>query len=138
MSEDHAEAVRRSIDGWNRRDFEAFMEAAHPEVEWVSEIAERVDGREEPYRGREGMRRYWDEWQAIWDVTIEITETIDLGDTLVVLASLRTRGEASGIGLERPIAYVFEFEDGLVRRARAYFDQQRALEAAGLGGKRVP
>jgi hypothetical protein len=32
--------------------------------------------------------------------------------------------------LERPIAYVFGFENELVRRARAYFDQQEALDSA--------
>jgi hypothetical protein len=42
------------------------------------------------------------------------------------------RGDASGIGLERPVAYVFEFHEGLARRVRAYLDPEQALEAVGL------
>jgi hypothetical protein len=56
-----------------------------------------------------------------------------------VLAEVRTRGGASGIDLQRPIAYVFEFDDeGRARRARAYLDPQQALATVGLGGKRLP
>ena len=45
---------------------------------------------------------------------------------------MRAHGESSGIDIERPIAYVFQFEDGLARWARAYFDPQEALAAVGL------
>jgi ketosteroid isomerase-like protein len=58
-----------------------------------------------------------------------VTETFDRGDTVVALANLRARGEASGVDLERQIAYVVEFEDGLARRARAYLDQREALDS---------
>ena len=126
------EKVRRSFDAWNRGDFEACVEAAHPEIEWISEIARRVEGTETVYRGLAGMRRYWDEWHAIWDVNIDVTEVFDLEDTVVALATVRARGDASGIDLEQPIAYVFEFEEGLARRVRSYFDQQEALDAVGL------
>jgi ketosteroid isomerase-like protein len=37
-----------------------------------------------------------------------------------------------GAEMEQPIGYVFEFEDGLARRARSYIDPDRALEAAGV------
>jgi ketosteroid isomerase-like protein len=132
MSQEHVEAVRRSLDGWNRDDFEACVALAHPEIEWVSEVAQRMAGSETVYRGREGMRRYWDEWHAIWDVTIHVTEIFDLGETVVALARVQARGDASGIDLEQPVAYVFDFEDGLARRVRSYFDPEQALEAVGL------
>jgi hypothetical protein len=60
------------------------------------------------YRGVDEVRRYWDEWHALWDVTIEVTEVRDLGDTVLALARLKTHGEVSGVDLESPIAYVFE------------------------------
>jgi ketosteroid isomerase-like protein len=68
----------------------------------------------------------------VWDLTIEVSEIRDLGDTVVTLGRIRTRGKASGIDLERPAAYVGEFEGGLIRRLRAYQDQNQALEAVGL------
>lgn len=68
----------------------------------------------------------------MWDLKVDISDTRDLGDTVVALGKVRTRGAASGIDLEQPIAYVFEFDGGLARRVRGYFDSEQALEAAGL------
>jgi hypothetical protein len=45
---------------------------------------------------------------------------------------MRALGKASEIDIEQPVAYVGEFEGGLVRRLRAYLDQNQALEAVGL------
>jgi ketosteroid isomerase-like protein len=132
MSQENVETVRRSLDGWNRGDVEAWLQSAHPEIEWSSEIVRRVEGSETVYRGAAEMRRYWDEWHSVWEVMIDVFEIRDLGDTVVALASIRTRGEASGIGLERPVAYVFEFDGGLARKVRAYLDPHQALEAVGL------
>jgi ketosteroid isomerase-like protein len=132
MSQENVEKVRASLDAWNRGDVDAWLGPAHPEIEWVSQIVQSIEGSATVYRGHAEMRRFWDEWQTLWDVAIEVTETFDLGDTVLALANVRAHGEASGIDLERPIAYVFEFEDGLARRARAYFDQQEALSAVGL------
>jgi ketosteroid isomerase-like protein len=132
MSQENVEIVRRSLDGWNRGDVEAWLQSAHPEIEWSSEIVRRVEGSETVYRGPAEMRRYWDEWHSVWEVMIDVSEIRDLGDTVVALASIRARGEASGIDLERPVAYVFEFDGGLARKVRAYLDPHQALEGVGL------
>lgn len=126
--------VGRSFEGWNRGDFDAWLEGAHPEIEWSSAIVRRMEGAETVYRRTDGMRRYWDEWHAVWDVTIDVTETRDLGETVLVFAGLHTRGRASGIDVDQPIAFVFEFDDGLARRVRSYLDPQQAIEAAGRAG----
>jgi ketosteroid isomerase-like protein len=139
MSQANVDAALRGLDGWNRGDVDAWLEAVHPDIEWISEVSRQVEGAATVYRGLDEMRRYWDEWHELWSVTIDVTETFDLGDTVVVFADLRTRGGASGIDLERPIAYVFEFgPDGLARRARAYFDPDEALAAARGGGTPLP
>jgi ketosteroid isomerase-like protein len=132
MSRENVEMVRGSLEAWNRGDVDAWLESAHPQIEWVSEVVRRVEGAETVYRGPSEMRRFWDEWHSVWDVTIDVSAIRDLGDTVLALACLRMRGEASGIDLERPVAYVFEFEEGLARRVRAYLEPQRALDAVGL------
>lgn len=132
MSQEHVDTVRRTLDAWNRRDLEAWLAPSHPEVEWTSQVAQSMHGSETVYRGRAELRRFWEEWHATWDVNIDVTELFDLGETVVALARVRAHGESSGIDIERPIAYVFQFEDGLARRARAYFDPQEALAAVGL------
>jgi|SRR5215204_1764765 len=137
MSQEHVDAVRRNMEAWNSGDLDGWLETMHPEVEWVSEIARRVEDPDLVYRGHEGLRRYWDDFHAVWDVTVELEETVDLGDTVLALGRVRALGEASGVDLDGPIAFVFEFEEGLARKARAYLDPQQALDAVGRS-KRVP
>jgi ketosteroid isomerase-like protein len=130
MSLKNVQAVRATLDGWNRGDVDAWLRSAHPEIEWFSEVARLMAGPETVYRGVAGMRRYWEEWRSVWDATIELSEIHDLGDTVVAIGRVRARGEASGIDLERPVAFVFGFEGDLARTVRSYVDPQEALDAA--------
>src|SRR5687768_13798957 len=91
------------MDGWNRGDVDAWLRAAHQEVEFSSEILKRVEGDETVLRGTAELRRFWDEWHSVWNLTIDVSEIRDLGDTVVALGRIRTRGKASGIDLEGPL-----------------------------------
>jgi ketosteroid isomerase-like protein len=132
MSKENVDAARRLIDAWNRGDVEAYVNSFHPQIEWFSAVMGRMQGAETVYRGHEGIRRFWDEWHSVWDLTIEISEYRDLGDTVLSLGRIRARGKASGVDLDVPVAYVGEAEGGLVRKLRAYLDPNEALEALGL------
>ena len=132
MSRENVEVVRRSLEGWNRGDVDAWLGSSHGEVEFYSAIVGRMEGPDAVRRGQAEMRQFWDEWHSVWDLTIEVSEIRDLGDTVLALGQIRTRGEKSGIDLESPVAYVFEFDGGLVRKVRAYLDPEEALEAVGL------
>ncbi len=132
MSQEHVEAIRSAFDGWNRGDIDAWMKPCHPEAEWASAVKRDVEGPEAVYRGEAGLRQFWEEWHALWDMEIELQDVRDLGDTVVALGHIQIRGGASGIDLDFDGAYVFEFEGGLVRRARAYLDHEEALASVGL------
>jgi ketosteroid isomerase-like protein len=132
VSQENVEVIRRLVDAWNGGDREGWLAPSHPEVEWSSGILRQVEGGDAVHRGRTGIAQYWDDWHALWDLNIEVSEMRDLGDTVLVLGQLRTRGKASGAEVERPVGYTFQFEDGLVRRARAYLSPEEALQAAGL------
>src|SRR5437867_1468443 len=132
MSEENINAARRSFEAWNRGDVDAWLELFHPDIEWFSAITGHLEGAGTVYRGWSEMRRFWDEWHAVWDLRIDISEFRDLGEAALALGRMTTHGKASGIDLEGPVAYVAEFEDGLVRKLRAYLDPSQALEAVGL------
>ncbi len=132
MSQKNVEVVRRAVDGWNRGDVDAWMEAAHPEVEWSSGVQRLVEGTQTVWRGRDEVRRFWDEWHALWDLSIQISEFRNIGDTIVALGQMQIRGKASGIDLDQSVAYVVEFDSGLIRKMSAYLDEAEALQAAGL------
>ena len=133
MSRENVEVLRRAMKAWNRGDLDAWLEAAHPEVEWSSAIARRMEGIEIVSRGHAELRRFWNEWHSVWELTVEIPEIRDLGNTVLAVGRMRARGKASGVDLDEPVAYVFEFDGGLIRRARSYLDPNQALEALGLG-----
>ena len=132
MSQENGEVVRRGVDAWNRGDVEAWLDVGHPDIELISALAAEVEGAETVYRGHAGLRRFWDEWHSVWDVAIEISEIRDLGETVLALGRMRTRGNVSGIVLERQVAYVSRFKGGLIWKLRAYADHAEALEAVGL------
>jgi len=132
MSQKHVDAVRRSLAGWNSDDFDECASIAHPDIEWTSELAQRIHGPDTVYRGVAGLRSYWDEWYELWDVRLEPTEIRDLGDTVLVLAMTSARGDSSGVGFEQLMGYVYEFEDGMARRVRSYHDPDDALAAVGV------
>jgi ketosteroid isomerase-like protein len=132
MSTENVETVRRSLDGWNHGDVNEWLQSPHPKIEFISAIASQVEGDETVWRGPAEMRRFWDEWHSVWNLSIEVSEIRDLGDTVVALGRIQTRGKASGVELESPVAYVFEFEGGFTRKVRAYLNHNEALEAVGL------
>ena len=132
MPRENVESVRRSLDGWNRGDVDAWLQGAHPEIEFFSDIARRMQGAETVSRGQAEMRQFWDDWHSVWNLVIDVSEIRDLGDTVLVLGRIRARGEASGVDLESPVAYAFEFDGSLARAVRAYLDPDQAVEAVGL------
>lgn len=127
----HVHVAQLAVDAWNRRDLDGLLRLCHPDLVWTSAIKGEVEGGEATYHGHDGMRRFWQEWQSLWELDIEITGVRQAGGRLVGLGVIRTRG-ASGIAVESPVAYVFEFELGLIHRLRAYLDHAEALAAAGM------
>jgi ketosteroid isomerase-like protein len=73
-----------------------------------------------------------DLYETFAEVHIEMSEFRDLGDGLVAIGHTRTRGKASGIATETPLAFVTKVRDGKTISIRAYLDRDEALEAAGL------
>jgi len=132
VSQENVEVVRACFDAWNRGDFEAFGRDAHPEIEFFSAIMEQAEGDETAFRGAGAMRRYWDEWHSLWDLHVDLSETRDLGGTVLAFGAMKVRGKGSGVEVESPVAYVFEFDDGMFRIVRAYLNVGEALRAVGL------
>jgi ketosteroid isomerase-like protein len=132
MSQGNVGVVREAFDAWNRGDEEGWLKPLHPEIEWSSAISKEVDGKETVWRGEAELRRFWDEWHAVWDMAIEISELRELGDRVLVLARIQVHGKASGVEVVRAAGYVVDFEGDLIRRARAYLSTDEALEAVGL------
>src|SRR6476660_4776579 len=134
MSQVNVEVVRRSVEAWQRDDFDLWLATIDPAVEWGPLAIDRLaEGSESMYRGHEGIRRLWQFLRIEFDLEFEAQELRDVGDDRVVLlGGFRWRGPSSGIVVESPSGYVATVCDGKIVRAEDYLSHEEALQAAGL------
>ena len=131
MSERDQEIIddlRRLYEAFNRADFDAAMEFAHPEAEFVR------PGGQAPLRGAAAIRA-WMEPDAFDEQQIEPLEFSVQGNKVLVRQHAKARGAGSGIELDIENCVVWTLnDDGLATRIESFLPHQEAaaLEAAGL------
>jgi ketosteroid isomerase-like protein len=131
MAQDKVELVKVLMDAVNRRDIDAFAGLTTADFEWFPVFAARVGG--DVYRGREGIEAFFGEVDETWEEFRPLPEEYrDLGDSVLGLGRLRTRGRASGAPSDAPWGGVYDFRDGRISRIRTFLDHAEALRAAGL------
>jgi len=130
MSQENVERIRDLFEQWKARKYEAFTEAAQPDVEIYSRFAS-LGG--EPFRGADGMRQWIEEIeQNFGRFEVRTGDFRDLGDRVLALGSIGLQGKASGVEIEQPMGWLFDLKDGKLARMFFYSSHADALEAAGL------
>jgi ketosteroid isomerase-like protein len=130
---DLTEKVLSLFDAWNRGDFEGWASLAGTEVEFRPQMASELEGR--VYRGRDGLRRFWDEWHDVWDtVTARVDASEWIGARLLVVGGVNARGRQSGAEVNSPLAWVFDFDGEHIKRTQSYIDIDTARAAAHESG----
>jgi ketosteroid isomerase-like protein len=131
MSQENVELVKVLMDAVNRRDIDALAGVTTSDLEWFPVFAARVEG--DVYRGRAGIEAFLGEVDEIWEeFRPQPEEYRDLGDRVIGLGRLRTRGRASGVPIDAPWGGVYDVRGGRISRIRTYLDHGEALRAAGL------
>ena len=132
MSRENVEFVRAQYERWNARDFEGWIEAFDPEVEYLSSVAASLDGGGE-YHGHEGLRRFVREYFEGWEhFQLEPTEYLETGPKVATMMRAVARGRGSGAQVDREFAHVWTFRDGRPIRHESFATREEALRAAGL------
>ncbi len=127
------EVFKRGAEAYNRRDIDALLETLDPEVEWHSALLIPFGGEATVSRGHDGVREVLGElYEALAEIHLEYSEVRDLGERIVGLGSIRTRGKQSQVVTEMAFGTVTDMRNGKGLRIRTYLDPQEALEAAGL------
>jgi ketosteroid isomerase-like protein len=131
VSDANVELARRAFDAFGARDADAVLEVMDEEVEFLPVTANLTTGGV-PYRGHDGMRRYFEDVGRVWDeLRVYPNEYRDLGETVVALGRIHGRG--GGMIIDRPTGWVWRFRAGKIVFGRVYASQEEALRAAGLG-----
>src|SRR6187200_2951872 len=93
MSQENVEVVRRWIALSNAGDLEAIFNLLDPDIECFPAEGEP---EAEPFRGRDAyMRRAKDAREAFDEHAIDVSEYIDLGEYVAVVARIDVRGRTS-------------------------------------------
>jgi ketosteroid isomerase-like protein len=130
IAETNEEIIRAIYAAWGQGDVDAIVSRTAAGVVLVPLRAQLEDT---VYRGREGVRKFWDDLHADWDeLVFPIDELRASGDTIAVISRFTGRGKVSGVKLDVAIGQVWELEDGLIVRMQAYTDPDDALRAAGF------
>jgi ketosteroid isomerase-like protein len=104
------------------------MAFCHPDVEWTAP----EDGT--TYRGREGVRQRLEEWlESFEEYRFEVERIIDCGDDeVLVVATEVGRGATSGVEVRSTNHELLTIREGMIVRIREFYDEENALNAAGL------
>lgn len=130
MSQENVDLYRRGIEAFNRRDLDAFLALAHPDVVGISRVL-AIEG--DSYRGYDGTRDWWTDLLGVFpDFRIEVIWVRDAGDLTVSELRNSAHGEGSAARLEEFVWQVSEWRDGRVVRWQMHEKEQDALAAAGL------
>ena len=113
------DVIRALFAAFARRDVEAATALVDEDFEfWPLGTARHVD-RELPYRGHDGVRRYFEDVAAVWE-RLEIEprsiRAVSGGSTAFGIARGRT---FSGEQVEVPVIWVFRLRAGRVVHAKA-------------------
>jgi ketosteroid isomerase-like protein len=132
MSEKNVEVVRRAVEAFNERGFESVGTSV-----LITDDFEFHEPPEQPAprvaRGREEVRNPAGEFDEAWEQHQSEPQEIRSvdADRVLLLTTERFRGR-DGIELEAPFAAIFTLRNGKIERWQAFWNQQTALEAAGL------
>jgi hypothetical protein len=131
MSKREEETVARLrgvYEAFNRNDFDAATEIAHPEIEFVRPMGQP------PLRGADALRE-WMQPDAFAEQRMEAFEFRVNGDKVLIRQRSTARGAGSGIEVDVDFWAVWTLnDDGLATRLEFFLEDEEAeaREAAGL------
>jgi ketosteroid isomerase-like protein len=131
MPEANIQVVQKAFDALNRRDIEAFLAGAEPDV--VQDWSRALGPQRGIYRGHDEVARFLQSWWDAFDESvIVVDELIGAGDQVVAVFHGVQRGRASGIEVEgRGAVLVWTIRNGKAVSATLYQNRSEALEAVG-------
>jgi ketosteroid isomerase-like protein len=130
MSEENVETVRSAYGAILRGDWDAAFEAAEPDFELVPPDQSPNSA---PVRGVHEVKAWFtDQEQMVGDLSVEVEELVEAGQSIVALIRLRIHPHGADADFELQIAHLWTLRGGKLIRCEVVPDRERALEAVGL------
>jgi ketosteroid isomerase-like protein len=124
--------VRRLYETFEMRDLDAMVALVSEDMEFLPQVTAQLVNRTEPYRGHDGLRRYFEDAERVWK-KLEIIphEFRDLGDEILVFGRVYARGEGGYIS-DSPAAWLWRIRGDRISWGRVFTSRAEALQVAGL------
>jgi ketosteroid isomerase-like protein len=130
MSQENVEIVRRIYASWAPGSSPADSNLLHPDIEWVNPSYALEPGT------RTGVEAFTSITESlhetISDFRMDVERLIDAGGRVVAIATMRGRGGASGVQIERRHGSIWTIRDGQAVRFQWFYEPAEALKAVGL------
>jgi anti-sigma regulatory factor (Ser/Thr protein kinase) len=118
--------ARRAFDAFNAREADAFAATMHPDIVFTPLLTSA-----DPYRGREGMRRFVEDAFAWTDAgEVRILGAQEVGDVVVLRGRIAIVSEEREF--ETDVVYVLQIRDGLICELVTLADAPEAQAQLGL------
>jgi ketosteroid isomerase-like protein len=133
MSHENEQIVRQAFEAFNSEDIESILALTHADFEAV--VPPELSAEPDTYRGHDGICRYFESFQfAMTEIRFQPQRFWEVGQSVVVLATVRARGRQTGIPVEQQLAQVWTVRDRKAIGVRTYVSLTEALRAVGLEG----
>jgi ketosteroid isomerase-like protein len=117
-NDEDVEVVRAIYDAFARRDVEGMLRWASPEVVFFPQGTAELVGRAEPYRGHDGIRRYFADAEAQWDeLSLQPDDIRAAAGGVVVFGTVE--GRTANDVVRRRVVWSWKLRDGLAVSIRA-------------------
>lgn len=128
VSEENLELLREFVERFNEGDVEALLPLADPDVEFRTLTVALEGGT---FRGLDGLRQAFAAYrEAFPDFELEIMDTPDLEDLILMRARVKGHGTGSAAPFEQGLWIVHQWRDGKLLRSYSYRTKGEALKAA--------
>jgi ketosteroid isomerase-like protein len=129
MSQENVEIVRSAFEDFGQGDMASLLAKVDPDIVIVQ--PRELGGATQ--RGHAGVHEAFALWPEQWDnYEATITNTIDVGEQVVVAVRTTGRSRATGLDLTADFSFVMTLRDGKITSWRLFLHDDEALEAAGL------
>ncbi len=125
--------VERVFEAFAKRDADALLAVMAPEIEFFGPTATALN-EGKCYRGHDGIRRYFQDADALWS-RLDITPSTyrEVGNHVVVLGRVRAQAR-DGLELDTPAAWVWRVEGDQIVWGCAYGDRDAMPRSLQEGG----
>lgn len=117
--------VGRLFHAFNQRDADGIVALCSEEMEFFAVTGEEV-GRENPYRGRGGLREYLADVEQIWEELLITPGEIARCDGRLLVTG-RVYGRSRDLGIrDMPVAWIWALKDDRFVRGEVFADPEQA------------